>query len=198
MAFVNTLFPNPALLHGVNKTWGRPVTIVGNSAIESRLQKLQHFRSRWNWPARAMTAEKRDLVFNCITDTMQFAKNSVKFKDPLGSKWTLAPLQWSSSNLFKLTTRGTDTHPVFHLGSDVSVLLNGVSAAYTKVITDGVPYIAVTGASSGSSVTISGTFYYAVRLDQAAIDYSMDVLNSDNSDFGGMVGDVSLIEVFEY
>lgn len=199
MAFVNSVFPNPGLLHGLKKSWNLPTTIVGNSVIETRLQKLQHFRSAWVWPARAMTAEKRNTLFNFIVNTMDFSKNSVLFKDPAGSKWDNTTLSYDSSNLFKLTTRGSaDKHPVFHIGDDVVVKVDGVAATFTKSIVNGVPYVAVTGATSSSVVTISGTFYYAVRLDQGSLSYSMDHLNMDNSDFGGLVGDVALIEVFEY
>lgn len=200
MAFVNATFPNPGLIHGIEKTLGRPTTIVGNSAIESRLQKLQHYRSRWNWPSRGMEVSKRDTVFNFITDTMGFSKNSVKFKDPLGSKWNNTLLAYGgSSNLFKLTVRGgTDSHPVFHIDGDVTVTVNGSPAGFTKSIVNGVPYLAVTGATGASVVRVSGTFYYAVRLDQASVEYTNEYLTVSNLDAGGIVGDISLIEVFEY
>lgn len=199
MAFVDSVFPNPGLIHGIEKNFVRPTTVVGNSVIESRIQKLQHYRTAWNWPARLMPVAKRDTVFNYVIDTMGFSKNSVKFKDPLGSKWTNTVLQYGgSSNLFKLTVRGSDDHPIFHYDTDVVVKLDGVVATFSRTIQNKVPYIAVTGATSSSVVTISGTFFYAVRLDQAQLEYSAQALNSDNSDMGGMVGDISLIEVFEY
>lgn len=200
MAFVNATFPNPGLIHGIEKTLARPTTIVGNSAIESRLQKLQHYRSRWNWPSRGMEVSKRDTVFNFVTDTMGFSKNSVKFKDPLGSKWNNTALAYGgSSNLFKLTVRGgTDSHPVFHIDADVTVTVDGSPAGFTKSIVNGVPYLAVTGATGASVVRVSGTFYYAVRLDQATIEYTNEYLTLGNLDAGGIVGDISLIEVFEY
>lgn len=199
MAFINAVFPNPRLIHGIERNFIRPVPVVGNGVIESRIQKLKHYRTQWIWPARSMTKERRDEVFNFIMDSMEFGKNSVKFKDPLGSKWNLAQLQYAgSSNLFKLTVRGTDDHPVFHLDSDVSVLLNGSPAAFTKQMVNGVPCIAVVGANAASSVTISGSFFYAVRLNQSTLSYSAEALNYDNSDFGGAVGDIELLEVFEY
>jgi hypothetical protein len=106
-----------------------------------------------------------------------------------------------SGNYFYLTTRGTaDTHPVFHIGSDVVVSnSSNVSVSFTKTLLNGKPVISVPGYTSG--VTITGTFYYAVRFDQARMDWSIEVLTPgdvNNTPYGDNIGDLALLEVFEY
>ena len=200
MTFVNTLFPNPRLIHDlqINKT--RPITIVGNNYTNQRISKQRNYLKRWNWPSRAMLSTDRITLENFIQDTAQFGQNSFKFQDPSGSLWNNVTLQYAgSANYFKLTERGLDDHPIYHLGSDVSVRVGGVNAAFgARTVLNGVPVIAVTGATSGSAVTISGTFYYAVRLDAAEFSYSMTALDTSNRAYADTLADISLIEVFEY
>lgn len=200
MAFVDTLFPtgNLRLIHGFQKGIANPTTIVGNSAAEYRIKKLKHFRTTWRYPARLLSTTDRRAIANFYTDTAQFGLNSFKFLDPDIQKWNLTALQYSGSgNNFLLTTRGVgDSHPVFHLGPDVVVRVGTTTTPYTRVITDGVPMINVPGATS--NVNISGTFYYAARFAQDELAWTMEVLNTDNSAAGDNLGDISLIEVFEY
>lgn len=199
MSFVDTLFPNPKLIHGLEKSVSNPVLVVGNSQVEYRVKKLANYRTSWKWPARGMLSSDRKTLATFYTEIAAFSLNSFKFKDPDGSNWNLTPLLYTgTSNLFYLTTGGTaNTHPVFHLGPDVIVKnSSGTSVSFTQQITNGVPMINVPGYTSG--LTISGTFYHAVRFDQATMNWSMELLASDNTAYGDNVGDISLIEVFEY
>ena len=202
MPFVNTLFPNPKLIHDMQVTLARPTTIVGNNVNEYRITKQRHMRHAWNWPSRAMLSSDRKVVEAFIRDTAQFGQNSFKFQDPASSYWNAVTLQYAgSSNYFKLTERGFDDHPIFHLGPDVVVRNGGVLASYTQTVLNGVPVIAVPGASSGSLITIGGTFYYAARLDTATFEYSLTALDTysrTNTPYADTIGDIPLIEVFEY
>lgn len=200
MAFVDTLFPSSSLrlIHGFQKSIANPTTVVGNSAYEYRVRKLRHYRTSWKYPARLLSSIDRKTVANFYTDVAQFGLNSFKFLDPDIQKWNLTPLQYTGAdNLFYLTARGTgDAHPIFHLGPDVVVKVGTANTTFTRVITNGVPMIHVPSATSG--VTISGTFYHAARFAQDELAWSMEVLSNDNSSAGDNLGDISLIEVFEY
>jgi hypothetical protein len=202
MAFVNQLFPSPRLIHGLQKALQSPVLVIGNNQIEYRLKKLANYRTSWTWPARGMLTTDRQAISNFYTDVAAFSLNSFKFQDPDGSKWSSTPLTYAGSgNYFYLTTRGTaDTHPVFHIGSDVVVSnSSNVSVSFTKTLLNGKPVISVPGYTSG--VTITGTFYYAVRFDQARMDWSIEVLTPgdvNNTPYGDNIGDLALLEVFEY
>ena len=200
MAFVDTLFPTSSLrlVHGFQKSIANPTTIVGNAASEYRIKKLRHYRTTWRYPARLLSTADRKILSNFLTDTAQFGLNSFKFLDPDIQKWSLTPLQYTGTgNLFYLTARGAgDSHPIFHLGPDVVVKVGATNSAYTKVITDGVPMINVPGATS--NVNISGTFYHAARFAQDELAWSLEVLGTDNSPAGDNLGDLTLIEVFEY
>ena len=198
--FVDKVFPNPRRIHGLQIEKVRPSEIVGNNQVEQRRAKLQHYRTVWSWPTYPMLAERRKAIENFIQDTAQFAQNSFKFRAPNSNKWTLMPLQYAgANNYFKLTERGIgDNHPIFHLDSDVTVRVGGAPATFTKLIYGGVPVIAVAGATAGSSVTISGSYFYSVRLNQSSVTYTMVALNQDNNSYADTLSDISLIEVFEY
>lgn len=200
MAFVNQIFPNPRLIHDVQISTGRPTTIVGNSVREFRLTKLRNYRKSWVWPSRAMLTVDRKIIEAFIQDVAVYSQNSFKFRAPDAKKWNNTTLGYAGSlNYFKLTERGgADTHPIFHLDSDVVVKLNGVNAAYTLKLLNGVPTIAVSGATAGSVVTITGGFFYAVRMNQADFSYGMSGLDVNNDAFVDTIGDLSLLEVFEY
>lgn len=197
--FVNQLFPNPKLIHGLQKSYTSPVMIVGNTQVEYRIKKLANYRTAWTWPARLMLQSDRIAISAFYTDVAAFSLNSFLFKDPGGSKWDLTPLTYTGTgNYFYLTTRGNqDTHPVFHLGGDVVVRdSSGTVLTYTFSVVNGQPVISVPGYTSG--INISGTFYHAVRFDQSKMNWSMEALAADNSGYVDNLGDINLIEVFEY
>jgi hypothetical protein len=145
-----------------------------------------------------LSAADRKAIALFYTEVAEFGLNSFKYKDPDLHSWSLTPLTYSGAgNKFYLTTLGTaDTHPVFHLGTDIVVKVGATTSSYTKVIEGNVPYIVVPGATAG--VTISGTFYHVARFDQASLSWSAEVLNTDNTNYGDNLGDISLLEVFEY
>jgi len=204
MAFVDALFPNPKLIHDLQVNKYKPVAVTGNGTREQRISKWRNHQSSWIWPSRAMLSTDRKVIENFITDVADFGLNSFKFQDPNSSFWNTVQLAWAGdSNKFKITARGgTDTHPIYHLGPDIVVRLNGTPAAYTfdKTAVGG-PVIAVTGATSTDVVTIGGTFYYAVRLDAAEFGYgltALDMVNRTNTPYADTIGDIPLLEVFEY
>lgn len=199
MAFVNQLFPNPKLIHGLRKSYESPVLIVGNNQVEYRIRKLANYRTSWTWPARMILSSDREALTSFYSEVAAFSLNSFKFKDPAGSKWNLTPLTFTgTANYFYVTSKGSSgTHPIFHLGGDVVVKNSaGDTVSYTFSVQNGQPVISVPGYTSG--ITITGTFYHAVRFDQAKMDWNMEVLTQDNESYGDSLGDISLVEVFEY
>jgi hypothetical protein len=197
MAFVDTLFPNPKLIHDLEVEIGAPTTVIGNGNLEYRIQKQANYRTRWKWPSRAMLSTDAKEIATFLAEVGFFSLNSFKFKDPYLNQFLDTPLSYTGTGTkYYLTSQGTaNTHPVFHLGGDIVVKRNGVTTTYTKQIVNGVPMIEV---PATGTITITGTFYYAVRVDQAVFTRAMTVLNTSNGPLADTIGDVSLIEVFEY
>lgn len=199
MAFINTLFPTSSLrlIHGFQKSIASPVAIVGNSTTEYRIKKLANYRTSWRYPSRLLSVSDRRILTNFFTDVADSGLNSFKFLDPDAQPWANTALTYAGSgNLFYLTSRGSDTHPIYHLGPDVVVKIGTTPTAYTRVITNGVPMISVAGATS--NVNISGSFYYAARFNQSELAWAMEGLSSTNTASIDSLSDISLIEVFEY
>lgn len=199
MGFVNSLFPNPKLIHGLQKGYASPVLIVGNNQVEYRIKKLANYRTTWTWPARLMSAASRKALASFYTDVANFSLNSFLYQDPDGSAWNLTPLTYTgTANYFYLTTAGTNsTHPVFHIdGACIVKNSSGTSVSFTQSVVNGQPVISVPGYTSG--ITITGVFYHAVRFDQSEMNWSMEALASDNTAMVDNLGDLKLIEVFEY
>lgn len=195
--YVDTLFPNLKLIHGMQKSIQRPTVIVGNLNTEYRLTKISNFRTTWTWPSRAMLASDRKALATFYTDVANFALNSFKFKDPDGSSWVLSNLKYTGNgNYFYCTSGESSSHPIFHPGPDTVIKSGSTSVPFTFEIVNGVPCFKVPGYTSG--LTVSGTYYYAVRFDQASIGWTMEALASDNSAYVDNLGDITLIEVFEY
>lgn len=199
MAFVNAIFPSPKLIHDTQVSTSNPSTVVGNNLTEFRITKLRNHRKQWNFPSRAMLSADRQVLERFVQDTARYSQNSFKFRAPGNNHWHLVQLQYAGTgNYFKLTERGYDDHPIYHLDSDVTVRLNGNPVSYTQAIVGGIPVIAVQGATANSVVTITGGYFYAVRLNQADFSYGMTALDSNNNPLADTIGDVGLIEVFEY
>lgn len=197
MAFVNQLFPNPKLIHDLERKIGASTTIIGNGNREYRLQKEANYRTRWKWPQRAMLSTDAQAISTFMSEVANFGLNSFKFKDPYLNSWLETPLLYTGTGTkYYLTSKGTsDTHPVYHLGGDIVVKRNGVVTTYTVVIENDVPMIEVPLAGT---ITISGTFYFGARFDQADYSTVMSVLDTNNGPLADTIGDIALIEVFEY
>lgn len=197
MAFVNQLFPNPRLIHDLEVDIGSATTIIGNGNIEYRIQKQANYRTRWKWPSRAMLSTDSQDIARFVSEIANFSLNSFKFEDPYGSTWLETPLLYTGvGTSYYLTTQGNvNTHPIFHLAPSVTVKLNGVATSFTRSNANGVPVITV---PSLGTVTITGKFYYAARLDQANFSRVMSALNTDNGPLADTIGDITLAEVFEY
>jgi hypothetical protein len=195
MAFVNALFPNLKLIHGLERNFNLPTTVVTNGGAEYRLNKLTNYRTTWKWPARLIRAEDRKAMALFYTDTAMGSLYSFKFKDPDLNTWTNTPLVYTgSSNNFFLRSP-LDTHPIFNLDADVAIKSGSTVVAHSVVVVNGVPCAHVAGYTSG--LTISGTFYFSARFDQGQLNWVMSALASDNTSLGDDIGDISLIEVFE-
>lgn len=197
MAFVNSLFPNPRLIHDLEREIGAATTIIGNGNQEYRIQKQSNYRIRWKWPSRAMLSVDSQELSQFMAEVANFSLNSFKFKDPYINTWTETQLLYTGvGTKYYLTTKGNqDTHPVFHLGGDVVVKKDGVVTTYTQSNTGGVPVIEV---PATGTITISGTFYFAARFDQPAFGLAMSALNTANGPLADTIGDIALVEVFEY
>lgn len=197
MAFVDQLFPNPKLIHDLEVEIGAATTIISNGNVEYRIQKQANYRTRWNWPSRAMLSTDAQDIARFIAELANFGLNSFKFKDPYLNQFLETPLLYTGvGTKYYLTSMGNvNTHPIFHLGSDIVVKRDGVVTTYTKVIENGVPMIQV---PATGTITITGTFYYAVRLDQANFGRVMSALNTNNGPLADTIGDIALVEVFEY
>lgn len=195
--FVNQLFPNPKLLHDVERSIGAPTTIISNGNREYRLQKDSNYRTHWKWPGRAMLSTEAKAIGIFMSEVANFGLNSFKFLDPYYNTWSNTQLSYTGTGTkYYLTLFGnTDTHPIYHLGGDVVVKVNGSVVAYTLVIENDVPVIQV---PSAGTVTISGTFYFAVRLDQPEFSQTMSALTVTNTPLADTIGDIQLLEVFEY
>jgi hypothetical protein len=197
MTFANVLFPNPKLIHDLERTIAAQTTIVGNGNREFRIQKQANYFTSWKYPSRAMSAQDAQAIADFIANEANFGLNSFKFKDPYYNTWADMELAYTGSGTkYYLTLKGiNDTHPIFHVGGDVVVKRNGTPTTFTRVIENGVPMVEV---PSAGTITISGTFYFAVRLDSAEYTQIMSGLTSSNSPYADTISDLKLIEVFEY
>ena len=197
MAFVNQLFPNPKLVHGLVRQIEAPTFIVSNGSVEYRLQKQSNYRTTWTWAAHGMKSTDMQDISLFISDVAFFGLNSFKFKDPYFNTWNETQLTYTGTGTkYYLTMRGNqDTHPIFHLGGDIVVKRNGTPTTYTRVIENGVPMIEV---PATGTITISGTFYFAARLDQSQFTLSMVGLGAGNSALVDAYEEIRLVEVAEY
>lgn len=195
--FVSDIFPNPRLIHNLERSMAAETTIVTNGNIEYRLQKDANYRIRWKWPARSMLSTDAQTIATFIADKAKFEFASFRFKDPYHHSWDNVQLAYQGTGTrYKVTARGaTDNHPVFHLGDDVVVKLDNVVTTYSTEVYNGVPCIVV---PTAGTVTISGTFYYAARIANADFSQVMAALTNTNAPLADTIGDVDLIEVFEY
>lgn len=197
MAFVDQLFPNPRLIHDLEVVVASPTLIVQNGNKEYRIRKQANYRYGWRWPERAMMSTDAQEIARFITEIANFSENSFRFKDPYYNYWSNVQLAYTGSGTrYYLTTRGVlDTHPVFHIGNDVIVTVDGSPVAFTKQIVDGQPVIQV---PTNGTVRITGTFFYAARINQADFTRTMSALTGTNGPLVDTIGDIDLIEVFEY
>lgn len=197
MAFVDQLFPNPRLIHDLERTIGATTIITGNGNREYRIQKQQNYNTAWRWPSRAMYSADAQAIADFYAEVANFGLYSFKFKDPYYNTWIETPLTYTGSGTkYYLTMKGTaDTHPIFHIAGDLVVKRNGVTSAYTKVIENGVPMLEL---PATGTVTVSGTFYFAARFDGGEFMQVMSALTSQNTPLADTISDIKLVEVFEY
>ena len=114
--FVNQLFPNPKLIHDLERGIGAYTTIISNGNREYRLQKESNYRTHWKWPSRAMKSTDAQDISAFMSEVANFGLNSFKFKDPYYNTWVETPLLYTGTGTkYYLTMKGTlDTHPIYH------------------------------------------------------------------------------------
>ena len=81
MTYVNELFPNPKLVHGLTKEIGASTKIISNGNTEYRIQKSTP-RRRWTWSSRAMSKADRDAII-AFARNRKFALESFNFYCPI-------------------------------------------------------------------------------------------------------------------
>lgn len=196
MAFVNSLFPNPKLVHDLQRAIAQPTTIVSNGSAEFRINKLANYRITWKWPSRLIKVEDRKAIATFYSDTAQGGLYSFKFKDPDLNAWNNTALVYTGSGTKFYLKSPLDNHPIFHPDAGVLVKSAGTPVSYTVKVINGVPVVDVPGYTSG--LTITGTFYFAARFAQADLSWALAALNSSNESVGDNLGDIDLAEVFEH
>lgn len=206
MTFVNSLFPNPRLVADTQVTFDWPNTIVGTGSTEYRIQKMQHYKKKWTWPSRPMATADRRAIQDFILGTAKMSQNSFLYLDPDNHTWDNVTLvtTGTGSNFFLSQKGAANAHPIFHYAGTPVVKLGGVVTAFTQGIDSGtgLPMITVTGATTGSVITISGTYYYAVRYDAGSFSLSMTAMTAGIDGLGPQpwhdtIDNIALVEVFE-
>lgn len=81
MAFQNILFPNPKLIHGLQKSVIQNVNVVTNGNTEYRILKNSQKRRKWVWPSRAMSQTDIDALITFLSG-VNMMLDSFRFYDP--------------------------------------------------------------------------------------------------------------------
>ena len=82
MAYQNITFPNPKLVHGLQKEVVKLTKIVTNGNTEFRISKQSNFRNRWTWPARAMSQTDIEAII-AFAESVDMALDSFNFYCPI-------------------------------------------------------------------------------------------------------------------
>ena len=82
MAYQNILFPNPKLIHGLQKEIVKQTKIITNGNTEYRLSKQANFRQSWTWPARGMLQTDINAII-AFAESVDMAKDSFNFYCPV-------------------------------------------------------------------------------------------------------------------
>lgn len=81
MAFQNVLFPNPKLIHGLQKSVVQNVNVVTNGNTEYRILKNSQPRQRWVWSSRAMSQTDINTLVTFLK-SVNMMLDSFRFYDP--------------------------------------------------------------------------------------------------------------------
>jgi len=82
MAYQNILFPNPKLIHGLQKETVKQTKIVTNGNTEYRISKQANFRQRWTWSSRVMSQADINAII-AFAEGVDMAKDSFNFYCPI-------------------------------------------------------------------------------------------------------------------
>lgn len=202
MAFQNVVFPVPLLIHGVQRTYTHAYVQIQNGNQVRRIQKQRYGFHEWKLNEKAFNPAGLQEMLNFLADR-KYGVYSFLFKDPVDQKgYVNMQLPYASGNLFSLVKPGADgtatKHPIFHIDPSAVVTKNGVAVPYTKVITNNVPYISVTGAGAGDVIRISGDYYHSVYINQASSVTTVAALDHNNNLAYALLEPLSVREVFEW
>lgn len=120
MAYQNILFPNPKLIHGLQKEVLKQTKIVSNGNTEYRISKNANFRQRWTWPSRAMSQTDIDAIIT-FADTVDMAKDSFNFYCPI-RKQTFKVRFEDAGIQFQVEAMNTSNTVIYSTISDISLI----------------------------------------------------------------------------
>lgn len=120
MAYQNILFPNPKLIHGLQKEVLKQTKIVSNGNTEYRISKNANFRQRWTWPARAMSQSDINAILS-FADTVDMAKDSFNFYCPI-RKQTFKVRFEDAGIQFQVEAMNTSNTVTYSTISDISLI----------------------------------------------------------------------------
>ena len=120
MAYQNILFPNPKLIHGLQKEIVKQTKIVSNGNTEYRISKNANFRQRWTWPARAMSQTDINTIL-AFADTVDMAKDSFNFYCPI-KKQTFKVRFEDAGIQFQVEAMNTSNTVTYSTISDISLI----------------------------------------------------------------------------
>jgi hypothetical protein len=120
MAYVNQLFPNPKLLHGLKRKIHWPTQIVSNGSSEFRINKQDAPRREWVWQPRAMTTADLNAIYDfLLARNMQL--DSFKFYCPKEKAYYHVRLNQSSIDSI-LEAFDTSNNALVETMGDISLI----------------------------------------------------------------------------
>jgi len=203
MAFINVVMPTIKLVHGVTKQVVDPVLVVGNGTRETRRKQNRYERFVWSYPSRAILNESKQELYEFFRST-EASLYSFLFQDPDFPEFTGQGLAHKSGTTWYLELPGG--HPIINpVMDELTFYVNGVEQVATFAIdAAGRPTVSLPTSNAGSTITVYGSVYLTVRLN-SPLSWSIQALEpspnaTPNTPTPVVVdlGDISIIEVFEY
>lgn len=203
MAFQNVIMPKIKLVHGVTKQIVDPVMVVGNGNRETRRKQNRYERFVWQYPSRAILDDSKQELYQFFRSTNS-SLDSFLFQDPDFPEFTGQSLTHKTGSTWYLELPGG--HPIINpVMSGLTFKVNGVTQSATFATDDaGRPTVSIAGSSAVSTISVFGLVYLTVRLNSplswsiAALEPSANGTPDTPAPIIVDLGDISLIEVFEY
>lgn len=196
MAFINEIFPNPKLIHGLQRTTSRPVKVLSNGNTEYRIRKNAFERYEWEYPSSTILPE--DLIaiseFYALSDG---GLKSFKYQDPRLPDFNGTILTRKEAGKYYLRTN--TGHRIWHISSGMYCTINDEPTHYPVVLgyidNTREPYLQM-GGEVTDVVKLYGACYYTARFD-GEIQDTIEALDYNNLPIGYNYGSIKLVEVFE-